>query len=742
MTSGPLDDPRLLAIERELEAGSLDEAQRLLGDLGDAPALRAGTTYLATRLLFLRGRLDAQGVAERLTDLLQTVQGFPQAEALLAAAEQHLSTSARGARAGHTPIVEVTGGATLSDLASNASPRAPRVTPMSIPRAPGLPYFSAPADSTPSYAPEQRKPSEPRIRSGTPPPPVLGALPSLFELAGMLDQHEFRQVINAIDTAGGVPSPDYALMRARALTGEKQTADALAMLKPLCAAPLLDPELRAGCAKLLLELGHARPALAQAEKAYADDPEPPAVALTLAWALVRVARRESDRRQALLERADQILGAFSAHNLPRAALFTALRASVQAEIGDAERAVALAGRALGMDHMSPDALAALAVGSARLDRAHDAQQAWLRLLDSSYAEADALSEQLEGLGVSLAKLNPADRPGTHSAHPPPPVWDSVECAVLEERRSDAAVAFEALGRDRLTQLAEHARARDLPVVATVGANFLTTSPVSRNFAPFDLSLWSIARLEAVLDVLYGSEPRPKLDSDDYPIVVLLGAYLGETLRGAHAARWRGSLSEIDSACVETAGGAWKPFELVRARIRSGGRLALDTRLGALAHPGSKPWAHRIPNPVAPPCPWDGAGWPDVDRARELGQALSSSIFGEYCEQALGTPLDRSLASIAALDGYLALIAPDEAPAEVHPPWAPRIALLAGAYLAETLRESLGGEWLTAPDGVLGPASYRVRVGAHEVRPVEEVLARIERRVSTPLSDLTVDLGHG
>lgn len=738
MTSGPLDDPRLLAIERELDADSLDEAQRLLGEIGDAPELRAGTTYLATRLLFLRGRLDAQGVVERLGDLLQTVDAFPQAEALLAAARNHVAASGP-ARIGDTPILEVTGEA--SEIESDAAPDAPRVTPAAIPRAPSLPHFSAPPDPTPSYTPEKRASARaPRIQSGTPPPPVLGALPSLFELAHMLDQKDYRQVINAIDNAGGVPSPDYALMRARALSGQKQVADALAMLKPLCAAPLLDPELRAGCAKLLLDLGHPDSALAQAEKAYADDPDPPAVALTLAWALVRAARRRRDRR--LLERSGKLLEGFPAHGVPRAALFTALCACVQAEIGDAERAVALAGRALNLDHVNADALAALAIASARLDRLHDAQQAWLRLIDAAYAEADALSDQLGELGVSLSRLNPSERPGTRSARPPPPVWDGAERALLEERRGEAIVAFETLARDRLSQLAQHARARDLPVVAMVGANLLTTGPVSQNFAPFDLSLWSIARLEAVLDVLYGNEPRPKLGSDDSPTIVLLGSYLGETLRGAHTAGWQGSLSEIDSARIELGGASCKPFEVVRARIREGGRLELDTRFGALARPGSEAWAHRIASPLAPPCPWKGAAWPELARARELGQALSNSVIGEYCEQVLGTPLDRSIASIAALDGYLALLAPEGGPPETDAPWAPRVGLLVGAYLGETLRASLGGEWLAAGGKPLGPQSYRVRLGAREIAPVVEVLQRIEHRVPTQLSDLAAELGHG
>ncbi|HEX3854889.1 MAG TPA: hypothetical protein VHW01_28200, partial [Polyangiaceae bacterium] len=88
MGSGPLDHPRLLEIEEKLDRAEIDAAQRLLAELGDLNVHRTAITYFATRLLYQRGRLDAPGVVERLRELMAAEPIFPQASAMLAAAER------------------------------------------------------------------------------------------------------------------------------------------------------------------------------------------------------------------------------------------------------------------------------------------------------------------------------------------------------------------------------------------------------------------------------------------------------------------------------------------------------------------------------------------------------------------------------------------------------------------------------------------------------------------------------
>src|SRR4051794_37760939 len=88
MGSGPLDHPRLLEIEERLDQAEIDTAQRLLAELGDLNVHRVAITYFATRLLYQRGRLDSAGVVDRLRELVLLEPDFPQATAMLTAAEK------------------------------------------------------------------------------------------------------------------------------------------------------------------------------------------------------------------------------------------------------------------------------------------------------------------------------------------------------------------------------------------------------------------------------------------------------------------------------------------------------------------------------------------------------------------------------------------------------------------------------------------------------------------------------
>lgn len=91
--SSPLSEAALRAIDECLSAGELDEGSRRLSELGQDAAFAHGSSYLATRLLYLRGRLDAESVRERLVDLLSRAAPFPEAAALLVEVEHALRPS-------------------------------------------------------------------------------------------------------------------------------------------------------------------------------------------------------------------------------------------------------------------------------------------------------------------------------------------------------------------------------------------------------------------------------------------------------------------------------------------------------------------------------------------------------------------------------------------------------------------------------------------------------------------------
>src|SRR5262245_46531960 len=90
MPAGPLDDPRLSEVEECLNVARFEEAQRKLFVLGSVRELGPGVSYLTTRLLAQRGKLDSAAVAERLRDLLAVAPNFPEAR-------EYLVTLGRGA---------------------------------------------------------------------------------------------------------------------------------------------------------------------------------------------------------------------------------------------------------------------------------------------------------------------------------------------------------------------------------------------------------------------------------------------------------------------------------------------------------------------------------------------------------------------------------------------------------------------------------------------------------------------
>ena len=574
----------------------------------------------------------------------------------------------------------------------------------------------------------------PRIKSGIPEGPDSAGRPSLFEIAAMVDQGRYQSAMEALDTLGNESTPDHVLMRARALDGLEDRRGAIQLIGRLAEAPLLDPELRAGAARLLIEMGDLQAAFDQAEQAYEDDPTPELVRLTYAWAALRTARR-FERRTSLVKEADEILRSIRISHGPHSALVQSLKAWIAAEVDDPKRAISMAQRALGAAPRSADALAAVVLASARLGRASDTEQAWIELLDVAHGEADALSGRIEKLGLSLSHLDPAGGGQLDAER----IWDPVELDAAAGNAANVVAALDRAFERRFDRLGDTDAGRELPVLATIAANLLTTLPIFRCFAPYDLSLWSIERIDAALTVACGQSPQPTLERPD-SLEIFLGAYVGESLREAHGGRWKGTVATAFDATVVAGSGQWFPTRLIDARIRDGAEAAVPRAAGtSVTHPGTPPWAHRLHNPEAPPAPWGRATWPTAAAMPALGRALTRSPVATYCSRRFGVELDRTFGSLEALDGYLDLVAHPAAPAEPDAPWAPLVASLLGAYVGETLRATLGGEWRDDGDA---EGSARLRIdfpGGASARPVSHISKRIEDRATTTLSDYCAEV---
>ena len=168
-----------------------------------------------------------------------------------------------------------------------------------------------------------------------------------------------------------------------------------------------------------------------------------------------------------------------------------------------------------------------------------------------------------------------------------------------------------------------------PAISAIAVQTLTEDPVWAHFAPYDLSLWSLQRVRAGMDLVYDPTGRLDDDLDDFPITLLLGSYLGQVLCQAFGGRWVGSIAELGTASVVSPERRFSPFAAIAARLRAGRPLELGVASDLThAHPGEDAWSHHVLPTAAPPTPWSPAIWPEAARLSRLGRALSRSVVSE------------------------------------------------------------------------------------------------------------------
>lgn len=826
-----MDHPQLRTIEALLDAGNVDDAQLLLADLGDPSELRHATTYLAVRLLYQRGKLSNQDVAERLTDLLSGVHEFPEATAMLRAAETGtLSPSYKPSSASESEApAQAVSGSTVPPKGSTAPPRAPSSAPpadfalepstfssppavlpshtptrpgldLDIPKAPAIPNVAPRSSALPTGAaqangpkrtsqapsparavssPPARKPDfsegldldlvppEPptgyyssrppeveRVRSAHPArtrsqPETRGRRPSsvrarprvsadetptLFSVLGLLDDQRFEEALEALERAPTASSPEFVLMRARALLGLNRRDEAVRALRRLCEAPLLEPELRAGCARLLIVADELEMAYQQAQAAYEVDASSPVVRLALAWVAVRMARREEGTER--LRLAQTLLETIDVDHGPTPALALGLKACVELDQGEEERALRSARRALDMDANCVDALAALALGSTRVGKRAEAEDAWRRLLRLSSEEAHAVRPLLDRVGTPIdavrASLAPASSEPTSRR-----VWDPLESALVNGEPSALQQHWAALCQAELAKL-PRASSDQLGWLAERAANLLTRAPGFTHFAPYDYSLWSLLRLQVAIALVYGNH-QPDDEQDETSSALVLGAYLGETVRLAHDGYWNGRVDNPETAYVVTKLGDLTPLALLHAHLTSGKKLVLDDYLDlGEAHRGSLPWSRHKRNTSLVPCPWAPMERPEVKHLSPIGRAIGRSMLSLYCDRFADGPLDYTTETLDALESYLALVSPPHSPVDEASPALGRVATLVGCYLGEVLRSLAGGEWvLHGPD----PQGYAFCSGSVSVAPIEYVMRRLKGEHALTLAGFVERTSH-
>jgi hypothetical protein len=140
MATSPLEHEELRQIERTLDAGDTAGAAQLLARFANSRAHEAAVTFLATRLLFQRGRIDSAGAADRVSALLARTGAFPEAEDWLA---------------------ELEGRTEPNTLADNPVLAAAEVADLAFPPEAEPGEKTSPNHPPPSHAPSVPRPSHP-----------------------------------------------------------------------------------------------------------------------------------------------------------------------------------------------------------------------------------------------------------------------------------------------------------------------------------------------------------------------------------------------------------------------------------------------------------------------------------------------------------------------------------------------------------------------------------------------------
>jgi hypothetical protein len=266
----------------------------------------------------------------------------------------------------------------------------------------------------------------------------------------------------------------------------------------------------------------------------------------------------------------------------------------------------------------------------------------------------------------------------------PPLWPELELELGSSGAPAALSGLEKLAAEHLDKLL----VRETPGprrVALESVGFFTAAPISNQFAPFDLSLKSLERMDAFLSLL--GVPNGKAMPTALPILV--ACYAGECVRATHGGTWQGRVTEPDQLAVAYGDDRYAP--LTHATAAFGGAFSLRASAGPPLHPAAEP-----PDPCSQP---------QLHQMTELGRGLPASAIGAWASRVLGVPLDRTPRSVEAIRRYLALVRPAlEGPSGKTER---RAAILAGAYLGELVCLHRAGRWNETDAAPEGPLRYEV-----------------------------------
>ncbi|MEY2929776.1 MAG: hypothetical protein RL033_525 [Pseudomonadota bacterium] len=640
MATSPLEHEELRHIERTLDVGDTAGAAQLLARFANSRAHEVAITFLATRLLFQRGRIDMAGAADRVSALLSRSGPFLEAEDWLAELEGRTEPSALPEASAVvaevlSPAAEVEAEVEADEQTSPSHPPPSRAP--SVPR-PSHPFFDqlgddedeevTPAEPLASRRQEADRPEAQRHEAvrpparddedgSEPPPRPAAAIASVFPpgleptspalpAARKASTPPARGTYKAFDSlrakerlashAGRYRASSYPdELRTETVPGANRRATGDGAKGGAVSAEDVRRAVL-GCWELVLS-GR----LDEARALIPEEPSPPSLDPESRVALARVLLETGAAERA---GAEATIALNAAPDLAEARLmfvWCAVRHARQRDDAwSLDRAEVLLKASLGPAPEAGLVLALQACVEARIGTPAVALRLAQRALRSNAESVDGLAalaeaaalcgeepraeaalERLFGLSEAAAEqLTPRLRRlgvGEQGPTSSASVWLPLEHTLSSGARDVALEGLESMAGDKLAELAL-SRPQDREAAGRAVSHFLTLAPIFRHFGCYDLSLASLERLETALGLLYGTGPRP-LDVPNASATLwrISGLYLGETLRRAAGGRW-GEQQELEDAVLEILGQEVLPFQVVRHRIAHGRHATLATAL--------------------------------------------------------------------------------------------------------------------------------------------------------------------
>lgn len=678
----PLRALELRVIEESLNSKDLEKAQVLLGQVGTQPDLQTGVAYLATRLLFLKGRLDAASVVERMRELVGANPQFSEARNLM----EHCTRLLRASGSEPPPPITPRPGSLFPSAPPSAGPSGTADT--AVFNVSPLAQLELDAFSESDDAPESW--------------PVPG-----FERAAQA-QDEDRPTFVPEPTLPEIPSDETYPADSLAQTEYPKTGPEGEERRPSSSSPLRRPSSSGRLRQIQVDtrdsLMPKAPSIPPPSRYDPNIPKPEG----------RYSVHDSDDEVVVPPARPVPSGRYRlTHPMVEEVIPSSLKARGKRD----PQVVSSHPPRSPREAVAPPPVSSNPPGT---------------LPSASKVSATAPTDEHIAIDV-IDEPTPFRVPRPSSGAPPssqdPPssyAWNDPE---RQFTRGDSTAARARFEQKALELLEPYPTDFDaFPDKVSDIVALLSATPVIHYFAPFDRSLCSLPRIELAIRTLYAGASSLPLAS----VRPILALYVGEVLRVSHRGNWRGVAERPSTWAVEAGAHIWQPLRCIAQVLSDNPGQALLQSVGTgLAKRGTLAWM--AASALSPPLgrPWHDPLTPQ--KQADLGLWVAHSPWSACCERWFGQPLDGSLHSLKVLDRLLDFLCDSADSPKANEPWLVRTATLAGAYVGYVLTSNANAHWVERSSNTEQGIALELP-GGIIATPVANVVARATSRKRSQLAD--------